>query len=166
MPLMAPDLSVETYIRVLIQVRGIVSAWEAQLALQATGIAAELASHRARLPLIDADLDWFGLKHSNHAECELPRFATEAQLLGAMYVMEGSRLGGQLIAKHVESHLGFERGEATHYFRGFEDRTGAMWKQFLEVLGKIVPDESTHEVILGAKNMFAAFGAWMRNIRQ
>ena len=48
----------------------------------------------------------------------------DATLLGAMYVMEGSTLGGQLIARHVELVLGLTAGQGNAHFRGHNERTG------------------------------------------
>ena len=77
-----------------------------------------------------------------------------------MYVMEGSRLGGQFIARHIDSL--FPQVSATHYFRGFKSKTGPMWKEFLSLLEQQIPEQDAADVIAGARLMFAAFGDWMR----
>lgn len=93
---------------------------------------------------------------------KLPEFTADAEFLGAMYVMEGSRLGGQFIAKHVEQVLGLEAGRGDAYFRGDGAQTGARWREFLDVLRLRVPDAETDVVIHAAKMMFQSFGEWMR----
>ena len=50
--------------------------------------------------------------------------------LGRMYVMEGSTLGGQYIARHVEETLGLSSGEGNSYFRGYGEATGERWREF------------------------------------
>ena len=81
--------------------------------------------------------------------------------LGRMYVMEGSTLGGQYIARHVEETLGIRPGEGNSYFRGYGDATGERWREFREVL-KALPDTETDTVIASAREMFAIFGEAMR----
>jgi heme oxygenase len=75
--------------------------------------------------------------------------------------MEGSTLGGQLIARHVELVLGLTAGQGNAYFRGHNERTGQLWKEFCDALRTKVPDGETAAVIAAAKAMFGVFGAWM-----
>ena len=54
--------------------------------------------------------------------------------LGSLYVLEGSALGGQVIARQAarDHALGPQDGAA--YFNGWGARTGAMWREFQQVL--------------------------------
>jgi heme oxygenase len=51
------------------------------------------------------------------------------------------------------------------YFRGFEERTGALWLEFSKVLERTVDDRDSEEAIASAKEMFAVFEAWMLQAR-
>jgi heme oxygenase len=115
-----------------------------------------LPAHHAveeSLPLMDEDLD---------VDTYASKEAGPASLLGAMYVMEGSTLGGQLIARHVELVLGLTAGQGNAYLRGHNERTGQPWKEFCNVLRTKVPDSETDAAIAAAKAMFGVFGSWMR----
>jgi heme oxygenase len=70
--------------------------------------------------------------------------------------MEGSRLGGQSIARHAEKVLALKPGEGTGYFRGFAEHTGKRWNEFLALLREDIPEHQSAHVITGAKAMFAA----------
>lgn len=50
---------------------------------------------------------------------------------GLAYVMEGSSLGGLVLAPRVEASLGLGRGEGTAYFRFRGERTREAWSRFL-----------------------------------
>jgi len=52
---------------------------------------------------------------------------------GALYVLEGSTLGGQIIVKHLQKAMPAGFGNAA-YFSGYQQKTGSMWKEFLNEL--------------------------------
>ncbi len=160
MPLMGPHLDRNAYTAVLLQLRPLIAAWETLLHEQAPPILKPLVEPRCRLALLDQDLVALGAHPAPSVAPHLPSLNTSAHLYGAMYVMEGSRLGGQFIARHIDSL--FPEVHATRYFRGFDSRTGPMWKEFLHLLEEQVPDQDTDDVIAGARLMFKTFGDWMR----
>lgn len=88
---------------------------------------------------------------------------SKAAFLGAMYVIEGSALGGQYIARHVELALGLVPGHGDAYFIGYGDRTGPMWREFQSTLEE-VSDKDGDAVISAAKKMFSVFGEWMAHL--
>jgi len=106
---------------------------------------------RIKLPLIEKDLASLSLKNqtvSHHLE-----FANEHEALGAMYVIEGSTLGGNVIAKQLSKSEGFD--EVTFNFFGcYQENTGPMWKNFKEVLDTEVNEEYYNEVLSGAKKLY------------
>ncbi len=119
-------------------------------------------AERARLAQLQADLHELGRQTGTvlrPTEIWLP--STETQALGALYVLEGSTLGGKIISKALRQMLDWPlRG--TSYFDPYGSRTGAMWASFqLELSG--VPDDRWNEVIEGANKMFAVLeGAMTR----
>jgi heme oxygenase len=142
---------------------GVVAAWEEQANQAAPDWLRESLSLRERRSMLVSDLAVLG----NPVPAEratLPPMVDVESLLGAMYVMEGSTLGGQLIARHVEKVLEFESGCGDAYFLGHGDQTGRMWKEFCSMLETRVPEDRAESVTLGAKAMFATFGDWMRGI--
>jgi heme oxygenase (biliverdin-IX-beta and delta-forming) len=162
MPLMVEDLDQNTYIRCLLQVHGIVAAWEEWSAGSSPEWMHSLLGNRQRRGLLERDLAWFGVVHLDPARPAMPEMKDEASLLGSMYVMEGSTLGGRLIARHVERVLGLSVGVGDAYFCGHNQQTGTLWKEFCGVLQASVPDRETDTVIAAAKTMFQIFGSWMQ----
>jgi heme oxygenase len=161
LPLMREDLRLEQYTACLQRIYGFVSAWEQSSTSSAPAWMLESLLVRSRLSLLERDLRCFKLRVPQDCSAKLPIFASVASLFGGMYVMEGSTLGGQLIARHVETVLHLEKGRGNCYFRGHGEQTGSMWQEFCLMLKATIPDENTELVVDSAKRMFVAYGEWM-----
>ncbi len=162
LPLMNEGLDRAEYAACLSRIYGLVAAWEERAAAVAPDWMRAMLAARQRAGLLKRDLEWFDMVEQDEGSPTLPEMNDLPSLLGTMYVMEGSTLGGQLIARHVEAALDLSEGEGDAYFRGHGKDTGAMWKEFCEVLANRVPDSDADAVVLSAKEMFAVFGAWVR----
>jgi heme oxygenase len=69
---------------------------------------------------------------------------------GALYVLEGSTLGGQIIVKHLQKAMYPHFVNAT-YFLGYQQRTGTMWKEFLQQLTALPQStQQEQQIIIGA----------------
>lgn len=166
LPLGSELLNVDEYRRVLASFHQIIAGWDQWSEEHAPEHLRALLQERHRAPMLERDLQ---MLHGEPASREsIERFVkalgapvSEAEFLGRMYVVEGSTLGGQYIARMVEDKLHLSPGEGDAYFRGYGDRTGTMWKQFQAVLLK-VPEESAANVIAGARFMFEAFARVFR----
>jgi heme oxygenase len=75
---------------------------EALTSAGAAGLTEDWASHR-RAPLLLADHG--ALDVAPPPLVPAPDFADEAEMLGGLYVLEGSRLGGAVLRKAVPPHL-------------------------------------------------------------
>ncbi len=82
---------------------------------------------------------------------------TGYQLLGAMYVAEGSTLGGRLIAKALSRTPGLAQiAAASQFFGGYGEQTGPLWKLFgIYLTGKAKGHEN--EIIDAAARAFGIF---------
>lgn len=159
--LMHEDLNVTQYIGCLLQMYGMVSAWEEESLKVAPGWIRPQLMARKRKNMLERDLAWFGAESRDDLRPVLPEMKDQPSLLGAMYVMEGSTLGGQLISRQLQKTLHLCEGNGDAYFRGHGDQTGPMWREFCEVLKMRVTDEEAESVVLSAKAMFATYGSWM-----
>jgi heme oxygenase len=144
------------------RMHGIVAAWEQRAMEIAPAWMQPMVAARRRIHLLERDLAWFGVNDLDERRPKLPEMNDLATLFGAMYVIEGSTLGGQLIARSVERSLALNEGQGDAYFRGYLDRTGEMWKDFCSQLTTRVPEEQTDNVVEAAKAMFETYGEWMR----
>lgn len=83
-----------------------------------------------------------------------PAVGTKTEALGAMYVLEGSTLGGKIILKALRS-----QGVATdelHFLDPYGKDAGALWRTFLHVLEReTAPDQTAmNECVSGAIKAF------------
>ncbi|MDQ1161110.1 heme oxygenase [Chryseobacterium sp. SORGH_AS 447] len=107
--------------------------------------------NRKKLPLIEKDLASLALE--NRTAVHNLEFTSENEALGALYVIEGSTLGGNVIAKQLSKTEGFD--EVTFNFFGcYQENTGPMWKNFKEVLDTEVKEQNYDEVLSGAKKLY------------
>lgn len=87
----------------------------------------------------------------------LPPLHTKPALLGALYVLEGSTLGGQVLARQL-AQAGIS---ATTYFRGHGEQTGPLWKEFCQQLDQEVTSDNRIETLHSAKLLFKCLSAWL-----
>ncbi|MEM7620658.1 MAG: biliverdin-producing heme oxygenase [Pseudomonadota bacterium] len=125
--LISKDLGLSHYILVLQSFERFYSALECQL-------------NKNACPLSDASVIRKDLSSLNSGsnplpELQLPVFITELNsMLGVQYVLLGSGLGGQVIAKNLKRTLGLDGKRGARFFIGSGKKTLLMWRQFLQNL--------------------------------
>ncbi|MEM1095886.1 MAG: biliverdin-producing heme oxygenase [Bacteroidota bacterium] len=115
---------------------------------------------RRKLPALNADLAFLGVAPLTDRQPAAPfALATHAEAVGALYVIEGSTLGGRIIAKQVRKALGFTQTQGARYFSGYGAETGAYWKRFSHAVNAFGNREQQNwlPIINGAVMTFAAF---------
>lgn len=86
-------------------------------------------------------------------------FASVAQAAGAVYVMEGSTLGGMLIARSVQQHL----DHASRYYGCYGADTGRRWRITSDALNTFARhDGDVHAMVAGANATFAVLRAHLQ----
>ena len=119
---------------------------------------------RARAGLIVEDLFALGAARERIdalPRCEeLPPRRGEGARLGALYVVEGSTLGGAFIAKALAASA----ANARRFFSGHGAGHGRLWRNLVKALDRLddVPDEADFAE-RAALSTFAAFERWMIN---
>lgn len=97
---------------------------------------------------------------------ELPLIQNWEEALGALYVMEGSTLGGPIIAGFMRRQLDWAGKEGFSFFECYGDNTQAMWLRFKSALdSKITSDEQKQCVIRVADDTFGKFERFIVNNR-
>lgn len=94
---------------------------------------------------------------------DLPRIENVLQACGALYVIEGSTLGGQVIARMLKENSHFKiTDETLSFFRGYDENTIPMWRAFQMFLNNSfqTPEQIT-EVTNAAVETFEKMGAWI-----
>ncbi len=124
-------------------------------ALEAGGIAEILPDwlQRARSPALERDLVLLNISSVPLPE---PHFSNEAQMLGAAYVLEASRLGARVMLSRLAQHPESTSIDATKYLKhGFGKR---FWPTFLAVLeNHPAAQADTASVVQGAQMTFGMF---------
>jgi heme oxygenase len=127
-----------------------------------TALGIELSRH-ARSGCLDDDLAALAVDRTTFSYAApdlLPDLPTLSHALGSLYVVEGSRLGGRVILRHLERRMGPEIAGATRFFRG--DTAAPAWQSFratLDGFGFRHPELRT-DVVVGAKRTFVSLEKW------
>ncbi|WP_201981273.1 biliverdin-producing heme oxygenase [Hymenobacter rubidus] len=144
--------------RFLAKMYGFVQPYEARLREHASAFGAGWQlEERYRAPLILEDLARLGHLGTPPQCPALPAWRTLLQLLGAMYVLEGSTLGGQVIARQLD-----KTGIAAHaYFTGRAERTGPLWKSFCQELAAAATPATEPAIVESAVHTFQSLSEWL-----
>lgn len=111
-----------------------------------------LLAQRNKKSMLEKDLALLNLEKP-----EIPKlfhFDDYATFMGALYVFEGSTLGGAVICRKLKenphlSHLDF------HFYASYGERLGMMWKMFLDHLIQIEDPEEVNRCIESANHTFS-----------
>ena len=154
----------DQYTRLLEGYLGLYRPFESRLARQPHDLLARIVwPDRRRTPLLEQDLRHLGLtaaEINNIPECDsLPPLDDPDSLWGALYVIEGSNLGGQIIYRQIESRLALDRDNGVSFFFSDGADTGLVWKRFISLLEEHVsnPERAAN----AACAMFGLFERWL-----
>lgn len=120
---------------------------------------------RRRAHLFAADLLHFGMHPGRLPRCEaLPRVDSAARALGALYVLEGSTLGGAFLLAHLGRTLGISPGAGGSGLAPYGHALREMWVAYADALDGFVraSPQAEPEVIDAAQETFVRILAWMR----
>ena len=96
------------------------------------------------------------------AATDLPEITSNLQALGALYVMEGSTLGGKHISKMIANKLPALGNKGFTFFNRYNDKTESMWLCFKQSMNQQVADAAAaKEVIAAADATFGDFKKWI-----
>jgi heme oxygenase len=111
--------------------------------------------------LLIEDLSALPVAFAYPAICyQLPVLQTKAQAFGALYVAEGSSLGGRVIAKMLLKNPGLSISHRQlNYFNGYGDQTGIRWTELLQVLNA---QEEAGPIVEAANDTFLQFENWIK----
>lgn len=161
-PLMQAELDLADYGRALAALYPAVNwleHWVAK-ALEAFELAYPLVP---RGPLLAADLIALGLAPAPTALTPPPQAeampASKACALGALYVLEGSRLGGDMIAHHVHQRLGNDAPMG--FFTAPHPLGDGFWQAFWRFAAAECPLSEWASMGDGAQQTFETFNAML-----
>ncbi len=92
----------------------------------------------------------------NSVQITLPDINDIYQAFGALYVMEGSIMGGRTIVQILEKH---NVTKGISFFSGYGDDTMKMWSVFTETINKLPRNEADGDsIVQAARETFSNFG--------
>lgn len=88
---------------------------------------------------------------------------TAPEALGALYVIEGSTLGGRIIARELERSVGVTPDAGGRFYASYGDARGPMWTAFKEALDRLgdARPEAVDDVVRAAGDTFDVLRTWM-----
>ncbi|UYL09417.1 biliverdin-producing heme oxygenase [Bdellovibrio sp. SKB1291214] len=164
MPVFRSDFDVSKYQDLLGKMYNFYSAFENNLksSLDSQGVS-EFYQDRFKTPRIEADLQSLDAKPLVKPVTDLPSIDSLPAIAGALYVIEGSSLGGQVISKHLHENLKLEP-EQIRFFGGYGPQTGKRWQEFQKWMGTLdFNEEDTQVAVASARDTFRSMLNCLKN---
>lgn len=113
---------------------------------------------RRKLTLLQRDVTSLEISNSIPEWTDLPEIDTHAKAFGALYVLEGATLGGQIITRHLKQNLGIDADSGCAFFNSYGDQVGPMWKAFGAAITEFAEKNGDDKTIVNmAKETFDSF---------
>lgn len=95
------------------------------------------------------DIEELGSDVTSLPPVTIPEISNTVEALGALYVMEGSIMGGPYIVQILQKG-GINKGVS--FFSGYGDNTGRMWGVFTGILNQSADTEAAEQAAIRAAN--------------
>lgn len=121
-------------------------------------------THRRKSAFILADMQQLQPSAAAAICSDLPHINSVPASLGALYVLEGSTLGGRIICRMLADSIGPQpAGQVSFsFFNGYGDSTETMWASFRRQLDNYTTDPVQHdEMVRAANDTFIKFKEWI-----
>lgn len=161
-----PEFSVADYLDLLVKFYVFYQAFEPQLlsTIKERKIDFDYEARQKTSKLLN-DLRILGMNEKAISELsgsrrdDLPALDSAEKIFGALYVVEGSTLGGQVISRFLQTKFGFNQTSGAAFFSGYGAQTGKMWNDFRAAILNFADSSAKHdEIIDAASETFAKFG--------
>lgn len=151
----AGDLSSATYLDLLQRFYRVVAPIEGSLESRAAFSALGLCRERfLREPALRRDIQFMGGQTVVAASY---RSDSVAEAIGALYVLIGSMLGGQIIARDIRARMGLQEG-GVEFFTFQGKGTSGLWKEFGEAVNRWSEEQGGGDAaVSGARKAFSFF---------
>jgi heme oxygenase len=112
-----------------------------------------MLAHRKKAESLEKDASMLGIPLPETYTLSFP-VGNFASFMGALYVFEGSTLGGSIIHKQLKVNDNLSHLDGFHFYSCYGERLGMMWKIFLDHLTQIEDTGSIDSAIEAAKTTF------------
>ncbi|MBE7176180.1 MAG: biliverdin-producing heme oxygenase [Mucilaginibacter polytrichastri] len=121
---------------------------------------------RRKSDALAEDMRTFGISGGEKGtvpEAELPKIRNAGEAMGALYVLEGSTLGGKILTEMISKKLKMDTGKGFSFFSSYGDRVIEMWKRFQQTLNALyTAPEERRAVVAAANHTFSGFHQWLK----
>jgi heme oxygenase len=156
-PLLSQDVRIEQYATALCGLFRIVAPLEQVLADY-------IARHhpgydyqkRRRAAFLGSDIGQLGYELPAIYSA-LPIIRNDAELVGKLYVLEGSTLGGRVIFRQLQKSLGIDQMRAGSFFYGHGEHSETMWQEFWRFAEPLCPTSDHAKAQQAACDVFATY---------
>lgn len=150
----------EDYARFLMKLHGYYQAVENKLSphLEKSNIH-DFAQRRKAAQLVADFREVSGNEPVSSLCDQIPPVTSYFSALGVMYVLEGSTLGGQVVASIISRKLKAELGLS--FFTYYGSLTMQMWERFKIFLQQPFTSDQQAEVVSAARQTFITFNQWL-----
>lgn len=108
-------------------------------------------NERRKLSAIEKDIQ--NLQLAQKTSENSIKVKNQEEAFGMLYVMEGSTLGGNVIAKQLSRNSEFQN-VSYHYFGIYGEETGAKWNNFKSILDREISEDQFEQVLNAAKKAY------------
>lgn len=148
--LMQPSVSRQQYCDYLLRMKKITETYESRLWPLLSSSLPAFVPKRSSSLLIAEDLRQLACSDQ---QISLPEFRLPSHIhlpfaWGFAYVMEGAKLGGLVIFKHLQKVLGITSESGGSYLTNKDANTGLEWKEFLQTLSLYTSTNNGEEAVL------------------
>jgi heme oxygenase len=165
-PLVQDSVTRDQYLRALQALYQFHLPLQAQLEASTRRITGGCFEPADRPGWLRQDLTWLGAA-PGPAGWQGLEITGPAHWAGVTYAVEGSTLGGRLIATRIARNLGYGPGHGATFLTGFGEHTGARWRQLWTCIGALGIPPAAPEAIAGALAVFQALEEILSiNLRQ
>ncbi|WP_421939745.1 biliverdin-producing heme oxygenase [Pedobacter sp.] len=113
---------------------------------------------RFKLAALEQDLNYWQIDNLSLPGLDFELFIPQknnAAVLGALYVLEGATLGGNVIKKHIMANPAFKGHEAgLNYYGVYGNELSTKWKAFVSLLNESVSEADYKSCIESANSTF------------
>ena len=111
---------------------------------------------------IAKDIAVLGADLADLPQAFLPVIENKNQAIGALYVLEGATLGGQVLRREMAQRLDLDADNGGAFLNVYGAETGRRWKDFLDYLGRLPLDAPAKErAVNAARSTFSCFEQWL-----
>jgi len=156
----------EDYVNILQLFYGYFGALEERIQKFISSLHLPDYTERRKARALEYDINTLGgVTIAKAAENSLPRITNHLEAFGALYVIEGSTLGGSHISKMVAQQLNADQFKGGFsFFNGYGEATPAMWETFKQTLNSQPANNADTDTICEAANdTFVKFKHWIEN---